>query len=137
MACTLDGDTFQVGTCGGESIRLLGVDAPEIAHNDSEVAECWGPESASYLAELLADLTVRLEFDTTCTDTYGRTLAYAWIPEGDPEETSDDLLVNRDVIRQGMATVYEEFDDIRRADQLYSDEYAARQAGLGLWSACE
>ncbi|MFN7143665.1 MAG: thermonuclease family protein, partial [Myxococcota bacterium] len=49
IACVLDGDTFQVGECGGESVRLLGVAAPEIAHNDSEVDECWGPESASWL----------------------------------------------------------------------------------------
>lgn len=137
VACTLDGDTFNVGVCGGESVRLLGVDAPEIAHNDSEVPDCWGPESESFLRAYLEGATVRLEFDTTCTDTYERTLAYAWLPDGDPEDESDDILVNAEIIRLGYATVYEDFDDIRLISLLDNAQWAAEAAGAGLWSACE
>ncbi len=137
VACTLDGDTFQVAVCGGESVRLLGVDAPEIAHNDNEVAECWGPEAAAYAAARLEGISVRLEFDRVCTDTYERTLAYAYIPDGDPDTEEDDIFVNEEIIRLGYATVYDDFDDIRLRDLLYNAEWTAQSRGAGIWSACE
>ncbi|MFZ5476496.1 MAG: thermonuclease family protein [Myxococcota bacterium] len=136
VACTLDGDTFQVGACGGESVRLLGVSAPEIAHDESETDECWGPEAATWLDDLLVGVTVRLSFDAVCEDTYERTLAYAWIDESvDGEEES--RLVNEEIIRAGYARVYEDFDDIRLADRLYEAEAAAQEENLGLWAVCE
>lgn len=134
IACVLDGDTFQVGTCGGESIRLLGVAAPEIAHNDSEIDECWGPESAAWLTDRLpVGTTVRLEFDAECADTYERTLAYAWIVEDDGEE----VLLNEEIIRAGQARVYEDFDDIRLASRLYAAQADAVATNEGLWAVCE
>jgi micrococcal nuclease len=133
VACTLDGDTFQVGTCGGESVRLLGVAAPEIAHNASEVDECWGPEAAAWLTDRLAGQTVRLEFDAVCTDTYERTLAYAWILEDDGTE----VLLNEEIVAEGQARVYADFDDIRLRDKLYAAQAAAVSANKGLWAVCE
>lgn len=133
VACTLDGDTFQVDACGGESVRMLGVDAAEIAHNDTEVDQCWGPEAADWLAETLEDAEVRLTFDATCQDTYERTLAYVWLEDDD----GDERLVNEWIIRQGMAQVYEDFDDIRLAELLYAAQDAAQAEGLGRWGACE
>jgi micrococcal nuclease len=137
VACTLDGDTFQVGVCGGESVRLLGINAPEIAHNSTEVDECWGQEAAAALALWITGETVRLQFDTVCTDAYDRTLAYAYLEQGDPADPTDDLLVNEELVRLGYVRVYEDFDDIRLADLLYTAQWAAKDAGLGLWSACE
>jgi micrococcal nuclease len=135
VACVLDGDTVQVGECGGESVRLLGINAPEIAHNESETAECWGPEAQSWMTDLLTDQTVRLTFDTTCTDMYGRTLAYVWLP--DPDGGTDDVLVNERAVLAGQARVFEDFDDIRLADWLYSAQNTAKDADVGLWGACE
>jgi micrococcal nuclease len=133
VACTLDGDTFQIGACGGESVRLLGINAPEIAHSDAEVDECHGPESAAWLADLLTGVEVRLEFDATCEDTYDRTLAYAWIVDEDGEER----LVNEEILLAGMARVYEDFDDIRLAERMYAAQARAVSANAGLWAVCE
>jgi len=133
VACTLDGDTFQVAECGGESVRLLGINAPEIAHNSSEIDECWGPEAAQWAADHVTGLTLRLEFDATCQDTYDRTLAYAWYTNDDGEE----VLLNEELIETGQARVYEDFDDIRLADRLYAAQARAVAANEGLWAVCE
>ena len=50
-ACIVDGDTFDLATCAetnavdSERVRMLGVDAPEVAHGD-EPADCYGAEAS-------------------------------------------------------------------------------------------
>ena len=75
--CVIDGDTIDVGDCSDDAdrVRLLGLDTPETA-----TSECYAAEAKAYLELLLRDAeALRLEFDATCTDGYGRTLAYASI----------------------------------------------------------
>lgn len=156
VACTLDGDTFDVGACGddvGERIRLLGVAAPEIAH-DPNPAECWGDESWAWLDERVTGRTVTLEFDAECTDLYGRTLAWIFVTgdESDPlydelldlgglgllDEGGFEVLLNEMIIRAGQAEVYDEaFDDVRYFERMEEAEAAAQSEGLGLWTGCD
>lgn len=130
----LDGDTFE--TTEGETIRFLGINAPEIAHPDQD-EECWGPESASWMTEQLTGQVVKLGFDATCLDVYGRTLAYVWTQGTDTGDTSDDLLLNTESVRQGQSRVFEDFDDIKLADILYAAEAVAQRESFGLWGVCE
>jgi len=152
VACALDGDTVDLGTCGeGERIRMLGVAAPEIAHPGSP-AQCYGDEAAAFTQDALAGREVTVAFDTECTDIYGRTLAWLRIT-GDPtdrlaplitalgvEGVADDgsfsVLFNELVVRAGYATVYDEAiaEDVRYDAQMQAAEDAAAAAGLGLWS---
>lgn len=134
VARTLDGDTFE--TTDGETIRLLGINAPEIAHPDQDV-ECWGPESADWLAEQLSGQVIRLAFDAECTDLYGRTLAYVWTIGEDTGDSSDDVLINEQSVREGESRVYEDFDNIKLADVLYAAEAVAKRDAVGLWGVCE
>ena len=152
------GDT---GSTGGETqdvrvvrVRMLGVDAPEIAHDSTEVADCYGDEAAEWARMSLLGRQVLLSFDATCEDTYGRALAYVFLTDdgdtydlGDcvagtctvPDDTSASgvVLMNDIVIREGYARVYKDFDDIRLADLLYGAESAAKEDNRGLWSVCE
>lgn len=154
-------DTAQTGstvTGGGDSqvitVRMLGVDAPEIAHDSTEVADCYGDESANSTRDKLEGRQVVLSFDQTCTDVYGRTLAYLFYTDepgtydlsacGEegcefPSDTSASVvaLVNDIVIRLGYARVYEDFDNIRLAELLYDAEAAAQSGNRGLWAECE
>lgn len=133
----LDGDTVVVPAEDGteEHVRMLGVDADEIAHNASETAECWGDEAFAWTKALLSGQTIRLDYDEVCEDKYGRTLAYVWLPGmGD---NGEDLLVNESIIRQGQAVVYEDFDNIRWAPILYNAQDYAESYSLGLWGACQ
>jgi len=168
VACVLDGDTFDVGACGetlGERIRMLGVDAPEIAH-DPEPADCHGDAAHTALAELLGTRQVTLTFDNECEGIYGRTLAYVWL-EGDElddvrdepgvedlidrsggessdtgittEDVEERLLVNEWIISEGHATRFEEdfgAGPLRYEGTLKSAEGAAEANGRGLWSEC-
>jgi micrococcal nuclease len=142
----LDGDTIQVDSCEGDTIRFLGVSAPEVIHDVADACtsgtpgpadeeQCFGPEARTALSELLTGKVVRLEFDTRCTDIHERMLAYVYLPGG--EVNGEDLLVNEWLIRNGYAEVYEAFDDILLAEVLYTAEYAAKGSNAGLWAACE
>ncbi|MDP2304534.1 MAG: thermonuclease family protein [Pseudomonadota bacterium] len=133
VGCTRDGDTIELEACGGEALRLLGIDSPEIAHDSTEVDQCFGPEAAAWMEDRLLGVDVRLEFDATCADTYGRTLAYVWALEADGTET----LVNEEIVREGYARVFEDFDDIRLADRLYAAQADAQSVNAGLWATCE
>lgn len=141
VGCVLDGDTFQIGACGGESVRLLGIDAPEIAHNRSETDMCWGPEARDWTTSMLLGRSVRLEFDATCEDMYGRTLAYVYLLPDDVDSGSsdeaDETFVNTEILRQGQARVFEDFDDILLREMMYTAQAAAQQANVGLWAECE
>ncbi|MBM4393208.1 MAG: thermonuclease family protein [Deltaproteobacteria bacterium] len=157
------GDTGELNSSGSDApsgddayvldVRMLGVDAPEIAHDSTEVADCYGDEAANFSSDLLLDQWVILSFDRTCTDAYGRALAYVILGDvyddvDECEDTEDDdvcepdstdaaVLVNDILIRYGYARVYEEFDDIRLAELLYSAQEAAQASNQGLWAECE
>jgi len=159
--CVIDGDTLDLVDCDAsddssddERIRLLGVDAPEVAHG-AEVADCFGEDATAYLEHILQGRSVRLEFDTECTDDTEsqRTLAWVFI-SGDEDDAlreelaflgdlgvqddgSWEVLVNEMVIRAGYAIVYDKYDDVRYYERLLEAERQAYLAGLGLWTECE
>lgn len=131
VACVIDGDTFDVDECGAERVRLLGIDAPELAHD--EPAECWADNARSELHQLISGRDVVLTFDVECRDVYGRILAYAWLL-GD----ADDVLINEWLLAEGHARLFDEdwVDPLRLQQRLVDAEAEARTLGVGLWSAC-
>ncbi len=137
VAEVFDGDTVQIDDAAtGDKVRLLGVDAPEVQHNSTDVDECYGPEASNALSNLVLGQTVRIEFDKICVDTTGeRLLGYLYVPpSGDTAE--EGVFVNRELIVNGYARFYEEFSAIRLADDLLDAESAASAANVGLWEAC-
>lgn len=150
VACTIDGDTFDVGQCGNdaERVRLLGIDAPETAKEDSP-ADCYGPEAEDALRDVLEGKEVFLEFDDTCEGAFGRTLAWVFLlpteenVEDEPvlfpdEDASDPVNLSVWMAEQGYARLFEEFEfeSLRYADDLEEAAGYAEQRGFGLWGAC-
>ena len=83
MACVIDGDTLDLDACGtGERLRLLGIDAPEAAH-DGEPAECGAAQATGWLTSAALGQDLSLTYDQECFGHFGRTLVYAWL-RGDP-----------------------------------------------------
>ncbi len=90
-----DGDTFVALVDGREeSIRLIGIDAPEWYHNDKvrydaeetgeseEVLVSKGRAAGAFLKRLLPKgMIVRLEYDRELRDRYRRLLCYAYLPD--------------------------------------------------------
>lgn len=115
----IDGDTLIVERDGiEERVRLLGIDAPEMAH-EGQPGETCADEATALTQELAARAEVAVISDSSQPDRdrYGRTLAYV---EADGQDVSAELL------RAGLAEVYEAVPDIAR----YADyeEVAARAA---------
>ena len=152
VSCVIDGDTLAIADCDetvGERVRLLGIDAPEIAH-DEDPAECYGPEAKAYVDDILRGRYVGLTFTTyeegACEDAYSRTLAWVWIlpaeyddDEWDQwfenEDRDEELLLNEWLLWEGWARRYPEFPT-ERDELLDGAELAAQVAGRGLWGAC-
>jgi len=141
VACVIDGDTFDVGQCGegGERIRMLGIDAPEIAH-PPEPTECWADNAHEELRRKIEGRTVFLTFDKDCVGVFGRTLAYVWLGarSGGGVDESTYEFVNDQLIRDGHVYIFdEEFGDLLYRDDFLRSRDLAQALGVGLWGACE
>ncbi|MEE2750184.1 MAG: thermonuclease family protein [Myxococcota bacterium] len=141
----VDGDTIRIDS--GETVRLLGIDAPELFHDgmsectseDSFIC-CYGADADDWLTELLpAGTVVKLGFDLECEDIYNRTLAYVWLPETD-DTGSSDLFLNEEALRSGYARLFDEdiglARDIRYYERFQDAQTTSQSNGSGLWSAC-
>ena len=124
VVAVVDGDTIEVD--GGVRVRLVQIDAPELAED-----ECWAAESTSALAELIpVGTTVRLAHDPAldAVDRYGRLLRY--LHRGRTN-------VNLELVRRGAASVW--FYDGKRgryAGRLLGAARSAKADAVGLWAGC-
>jgi micrococcal nuclease len=123
----VDGDTFWVddGSEKGLKIRLIGIDAPEPRNTGTKPKGYFGTESTNYLQQLLKDRKVRLEYDVSMHDRYGRTLAYAWLEDG--------VFVNAELVKNGFATVMTVPPNVRYQDTFTELAVKARRQNKGLW----
>jgi micrococcal nuclease len=119
----IDGDSFEL--TDGIKIRLIGIDAPDV-----ETSACFSSEATSHLKELLrADKSVRIVYDTTRTDRFGRTLAYVYrLPDG--------LFINVAMVRDGFARDQAGGSNTAHANDIATALSDARAASRGLWQAC-
>lgn len=124
----VDGDTLVVDRGqGDERLRYIGIDTPE--HVTPGVPdEPLGRRATRANAELVEGREVHLERDVSEHDRFGRLLRYVWLRQGDGW-----LLVNLELVRQGLAEVTPYPPDVRRVPELRVAERAAREAGLGRW----
>lgn len=123
----VDGDTFWVddGTEKGLKIRLIGVDAPEPRNTGTRSRGYFGTESTGYLKQMLTGKRVRLEFDVSRFDRYGRTLAYAYLDNG--------TFINAELVKNGYATVMTIPPNVKYADTFTELASKARKQKKGLW----
>ena len=126
----VDGDTVVVEVGGAEEpVRLIGIDTPESVARDRP-NECFGAEASARLGSLLpVGTAVRLTRDVEPRDVYDRLLAYV-------QRTSDGLFVNAAQVADGFAEAKDYPPNTTYRGDFERAERAAREAGLGLWSAC-
>jgi micrococcal nuclease len=118
-----DGDTITLR--GGDKVRLVQVDAPELT------TDCYGRAAQRVLDSLVPEGTrVRLVRDPAldATDRYGRLLRYVLVGDTD---------VNVELVRRGAASPYF-FRNERgeHADELLDAVETARDERAGYWGAC-
>jgi endonuclease YncB( thermonuclease family) len=124
----IDGDTIKVDI--GEKIvtvRLIGIDTPEVANPHNPQNDYFGPEAAQYTKHLLENQLVYLIPDPMQSnrDKYDRLLRYVFLEDG--------TLINAKLIADGFAYnyIYEPFQFMKQFDYL---EKQAKEKQLGLWS---
>ncbi len=118
----IDGDT--VVLTGGERVRYIGVDTPEL-HHPRKPVEFYGREAKEFNRRLVEGRKVRLEFDVQRYDRYGRLLAYVYLEDG--------TFVNGELLRQGYAQLLTIPPNVKHADRFVPLQKEAREAGRGLW----
>lgn len=130
--CTkvFDGDTIQVQIADFKrdqqseiTVRLVGVDTPELSHPLKPV-QYFALESSSFTTRMALGKKVRLEFDWQKEDKYGRLLAYVYLPDG--------RMLNAEIIKQGYGFAYTRFP-FRYLEEFRQYERDARSKRLGLW----
>jgi micrococcal nuclease len=117
----LDGDTLSVVGVG--TVRLLGIDAPEVSHG-LDSAEPFGREAKERLASLVLNRWVRLEMEGARLDVYNRHLAYV--------VTEDGQCINAILVRDGLARVSAR-EPIGRLVEFRRAEAEAQAARRGMW----
>lgn len=124
----VDGDTIVVHIDGkDESLRLIGIDTPEI--NDSRTGvQCFGKEASEYTKSILTGKKVRIEKDASQgeRDKYKRLLAYVFREDG--------LFINRDLVEEGYAHEYTYDTPYKYQKQFKAAEVRAREEERGLWA---
>jgi micrococcal nuclease len=111
----IEGDTFRLAN--GDTVRLIGIDAPELSQPGGEV-------SREYLAHLLLGNPITLERGYEDRDNYNRLLRFVYI---------GDLCINEEMIRQGYAEARYLPENLTREYYLQL-EIQAEAAKAGLWS---
>jgi len=129
----VDGDTLVVVLADDgaeERVRLIGIDTPESVKPGTPVM-CFGKEAGAHLEQLVPPGTaVRLERDVEARDRYDRLLAYVY-------RASDGEFVNLRMATDGFADQATYPPNVAYVEQFGAAVRSAREAGTGLWSACE
>jgi micrococcal nuclease len=118
----VDGDTIVLNT--GQRIRYLGINAPEIDHEDSK-AQPYGYQARSFNKKLLISRKIRLEFDAERCDQYGRMLAYIFLPDG--------AFANLLLLENGLAFYLYRLPNVKYEKILCQAQLAAMASRKGLW----
>lgn len=145
----IDGDTVEISpeVEGTSTLRLIGLDTPEMVAAGTEDPEPYAEEAAGFTARSLEGREVLVETDEDLKDDYDRLLAYVWVePPGETPETeptvledaagptSDSTLFNETLLREGYARLFTVEPNVMHEEQLAAAEKAAREEGLGLWA---
>jgi micrococcal nuclease len=148
----IDGDTIELET--GEHVRLIGIDTPESRKNekakkdslrtrtDLDTIVKMGLEAKKILNKIVYHKKIRLEFDVTQRDKYGRLLAYVYLYRSQVEDTTkpsnyyligDEIFVNASMVKLGYASPMTITPNVKYAS-LFKELFAqARNNNQGLW----
>ena len=118
----IDGDT--VVLVDGQKVRYIGINAPELAHDDHR-AEPYGEASKRFNALLVNRKKVRLEFDKERFDRYHRLLAYVFLKNA--------TFVNAEMLTNGYAYFLRKRPNLKYDEILLQAQRSAMSARRGIW----
>jgi micrococcal nuclease len=119
----IDGDTLVLR--GGQRLRLIGINAPEMRH-DGRGPEAYAREARAALVDLSSGRVVEVQYGQSPHDRYGRGLAHLFLANGDNVQVS--------LLRRGLATSVFLPPNGEYLDCYVAAETEARAARRGIWS---
>jgi endonuclease YncB( thermonuclease family) len=119
----IDGDTLLLES--GESIRLIGINTPEVDSRFSH-AQPGGKAARAWLQRKLQNSRIWLEYDAERFDKYQRRLAHVFLDSGD--------YLNAMLLRQGLAMLTLTPPNLRYSERLTRAQQEAEEAGKGVWT---
>lgn len=121
----VDGDTAMFKKAEEEvKYRFLAIDTPETVHPTKEVEE-YGKDASEYTCNKLANAKeIIVEYESSKTDKYGRTLAWIWV-DGD--------LLQSDLVKYGYAEVAYIYGNYKYTKSLCLIQQDAKTNNLGIW----
>jgi micrococcal nuclease len=117
-----DGDTIVL--TNGWRVRYIGIDAPEIDH-ENQKAQPYGYLARSFNKKLVLSQEIVLEFDEERYDRYGRLLAYIFLADGS--------FLNSRMLENGMAFYLYRRPNVKYDKRLLQKQQDAMRAQKGLW----
>jgi len=118
----IDGDTIVL--TNGETVRLIGVDTPEL-HHPSRPIEYFAIEAKDFVKKMVESKDIKLVLGEQKRGKYGRLLAYVYLPDG--------TFLNEEIIKQGYGFAYTKYP-FEFAEDFVKLQAQARRARLGLWA---
>jgi micrococcal nuclease len=117
-----DGDTVVLTT--GQRVRYIGLNAPEIDHEDQK-AQPYGYQAKSFNKELVLSGKIRFEYDTERFDRYGRLLAYVFLDDG--------TFLNTRLLQAGLAFYLHYQPNLKYNQSLLKAQQEAMDLKKGMW----
>lgn len=127
VVSVVDGDTFKIIYEGKEEkVRLIGIDTPESVHPDKSKNIEYGTQVSNYVKELIQKKEVRLEFDVSQRDKYGRLLAYVYLENNE--------MLNEKLLKEGYAKISTYPPNVKYVEHFTKIQEESRKNKVGLWN---
>ena len=127
----VDGDTAKFIYKSEEiTARFLAIDTPETVHPTKE-DELYGKEASEFTCNKIKNAKkIILEYDNDSDklDKYGRHLVWVFV---------DDVLLQKEIIKNGLASVSYLYGDYKYTEELEKAEQLAEDKKLGIWNTGE
>ena len=126
-----DGDTVTVRLDGKEErVRFIGIDTPESVNPDESKNTPEGKEASNFTKSFLKnDKYVYLEYDAEARDTYGRVLAYVYVPRDEGF-----VMLEEVILREGLAKTLTIPPNVKYSSRFSELQKEAREQGTGFWA---
>jgi micrococcal nuclease len=118
----VDGDT--VVLVDGQKVRYIGINAPEMAHEDQS-PEPYAETAKQFNALLVNRKKVRLEFGKERFDRYQRLLVYVFLENA--------TFVNAEILLNGYAYLLKKRPNLKYDKILLQSQRSAMSAKKGIW----